>query len=66
VKYADILSALIEAKVEQAQGNAFFAEKYQVILEHVTHFEHPGVEYILKEIFFSFDTKSDDSIKPSY
>ena len=66
VKYADILSALIEAKVEQAQGNAFFAEKYQVILEHVTHFEHPGVEYILKEIFFSFDTKSDDSIRPSY
>lgn len=66
VKYADIFSALIEAKVEDRAGNHFFHEKYQAILAHVSHIKHPGVEFLLKEILFHFDSVSDDSISPSY
>lgn len=66
VKYADIFSALIEAKVEDRAGNHFFHEKYQGILAHVSHIKHPGVEFLLKEILFHFDSIEDDSIRPSY
>lgn len=66
VKYADIFSALIEAKVEDRAWNNFFHEKYQTILAHVSHIGHPGVEFLLKEILFHFDSVSDDSISPSY
>ena len=66
VKYADIFSALIEAKVEDRIGNQFFHEKYQNILAHISHINHPGVEFLLKEILFYFDSNSDDSIRPSY
>ncbi len=66
VKYADIFSALIEAKIEDRAGNHFFHEKYQAILAHVSHIQHPGVEYLLKEILFHFDSVVDDSINPSY
>lgn len=66
VKYADIFSALIEAKIEDRAGNHFFHEKYQWILAHVSRIQHPGVEYLLKEILFHFDSVEDDSIKPSY
>jgi len=66
VKYADVFSALIEAKVEDRIWNHFFHEKYQNILAHVSHINHPGVEFLLKEILFYFDSTSDDSIRPSY
>lgn len=66
VKYADIFSALVEAKIEDRAGNHFFHEKYQAILAHVSHIKHPGVEYLLKEVLFHFDSVQDDSIKPSY
>lgn len=66
VKYADILSALIEAKIEIGQGQEFFKTKYQVILEYVSRFQHPGVEFLLKEIFFCFDTQNDATLAPSY
>jgi len=66
VKYADVFSALIEAKIEDRAGNHFFHEKYQNILAHVSRIKHPGVEYLLKEILFHFDSVQDDSIKPSY
>ncbi len=66
VKYADVFSALIEAKVEDRVWNHFFHEKYQAILAHVSHIWHPGVEYLLKEILFHFDSVQDDSIHPSY
>ena len=41
VKYADIFSALIEAKVEDRVGNHFFHEKYQTILAHISRISHP-------------------------
>lgn len=66
VKYADIFSALIEAKVEDRAGNHFFHEKYQTILAHISRIKHPGVEFLLKEILFHFDNISDDVIRPSY
>ena len=66
VKYADIFSALIEAKVEDQAGNHFFHEKYQAILSHISRIKHPGVEFLLKEILFHFDSTSDDSIRPTY
>jgi len=66
VKYADVISALVEAKVEDRAGNHFFHEKYQSILAHVSHIKHPWVEFLLKEILFYFDSVADDSIKPSY
>ena len=66
VKYADIFSALIEAKVEDQAGNHFFHEKYQAILAHISRIKHPGVEFLLKEILFHFDSTADDSISPSY
>lgn len=40
VKYADIFSALIEAKIEDQGGNSFFHEKYQTILAHIAHLNH--------------------------
>lgn len=66
VKYADIFSALIEAKVEDRAGNHFFHEKYQTILAHISRISHPWVEFLLKEILFHFDNISDDVIRPSY
>jgi len=62
VKYADIFSALIEAKVEDKQGNTFFHEKYQTILAHIANLSHPWVEFLLREILFFFDSERDDSI----
>jgi putative hydrolase of HD superfamily len=41
VKYADIFSALIEAKIEDRAGNHFFHEKYQTILAHISRINHP-------------------------
>lgn len=66
VKYADIFSALIEAKIEDRAGNHFFHEKYQTILAHISRISHPWVEFLLKEILFHFDNISDDVISPSY
>lgn len=66
VKYADIFSALIEAKIEDRVGNHFFHEKYQTILAHISRINHPGVEFLLKEILFHFDNVWDDVIRPSY
>ena len=66
VKYADIFSALIEAKIEDRIGNHFFHEKYQTILAHISRINHPGVEFLLKEILFHFDNVWDDVIRPSY
>ncbi len=66
VKYADIFSALIEAKIEDQSWNHFFHEKYQTILSHISRISHPGVEFLLKEILFHFDTITDDTIAPSY
>lgn len=66
VKYADIFSALIEAKIEDRSWNHFFHEKYQTILAHVSRISHPWVEFLLKEILFHFDNISDDVIRPSY
>jgi len=66
VKYADIFSALIEAKVEDRGWNSLFHEKYQTILAHISHISHPGVEFLLKETLFHFDSHSDDTIRPSY
>lgn len=66
VKYADIFSALIEAKIEDRAGNYFFHEKYQTILAHISRINHPGVEFLLKEILFHFDNIWDDVIRPSY
>ena len=65
-KYADVFSALIEAKIEARAGNHFFHEKYQAILAHISKIRHPGVEFLLKEILFHFDSISDDTIRPTY
>jgi len=66
VKYADVFSALIEAKVEDRWWNTLFHEKYQTILAHISHISHPGVEFLLKETLFHFDSQADDTIRPSY
>lgn len=63
VKYADIFSALIEAKIEDKNGNTFFHEKYQNILADIANISHPGAEFLLREILFFFDSERDDSIK---
>lgn len=65
VKYADVFSALIEAKIEDRAWNHFFHEKYQTILAHISRISHPGAEFLLKEILFHFDNISDDVISPS-
>lgn len=62
VKYADIFSALIEAKIEDRQGNIFFHETYQTILAHVANLSHPWGELLLREILFFFDNEQDDNI----
>jgi len=41
VKYADILSALFEAKIESQKGNKIFTEIYHKIEKEVQGFDHP-------------------------
>ena len=65
VKYADIFSALLEAKVEM-DGSAFFKEKYAAILQYSSGFSHVGVEFLFRELLFHFDAAGDDVITPSY
>lgn len=59
VKYADILSALLEAKTESYQSE-FFLQKYKQILSEVEKIEHPWVDYIMQQIFYHFDSLQDD------
>jgi len=60
VKYADIFSALIEAKIEDRSGNQSFHEMYQNILAHISRISHPGAEFLLywteKENYFDAET----------
>lgn len=62
VKYADIFSALVEAKIEDKLGNHFFWEKYRSILREFSKITHPGVEFLLKEMLLHFDSNKDESL----
>jgi len=55
VKYADILSALFEAKIEVNYWSTNFKEIYRNIKRRVNSFNIPSVDYILKYWLDSFD-----------
>lgn len=62
VKYADIISALLEAKVEVNHGSENFKEIYRTIKKKVNTFEGASIDYILKHMLDSFDQQSWEDI----
>lgn len=62
VKYADILSAYLESKIELPYSHVFVL-KEEYLRKQVQTIHHAWVEYILREILFEFDKRSDDSIE---
>ena len=62
VKYADILSALFEAKIEVNNWSKNFEVIYRKIKKIVNTFDVPSVNYILKQVLDSFDEKENDDI----
>lgn len=61
VKYADILSAYLEAKIE-APYSQVFALKEEYLRSEVQKIQHPWGEYLLREIFFEFEKSKDDTL----
>ena len=61
VKYADIISAYLEAKIE-APHSQVFSLKEEYLRSEVQKIEHPWVEYLLREILFEFEKSKDDSL----
>lgn len=60
VKYADILSALFEAKVEVNHWSTNFSDIYKWIKKKANSFDIVSINYILKHWLDSFDEKKDD------
>lgn len=65
VKYADIFSALFEAKIERNNWNFSYNEIYRNIKKRVNKYEIESASYLLKDILDSFDdnTKEDINLK---
>lgn len=63
-KYADILSALFEAKIEAQKGSIIFEEIYQKIYSEVLHMNHSGVNFLLVSLSQGFMDQWDDIIPP--
>jgi len=61
VKHADVLSALLEARLEAAHGNSDFNEVSENLLKKAYSFESTGVDYIIKEMLLGF-TKDENDI----
>ncbi|MDD2907773.1 MAG: HD domain-containing protein [Candidatus Gracilibacteria bacterium] len=59
-KYADIFSALLEAKVERNYGGKNYSEIYRNIKKRVNKIELKSIDYMLKNVIDSFDEKIDD------
>lgn len=62
VKYADILCALFESKIEVNYWSENFKDIYRNIKTRVNLFDSLSVDYILKYWLDSFDTINDDII----
>lgn len=62
VKYADIISSLLEAKVEVNYWSENFKEIYRLIKKKVNTFNTFSVDYLLKHWLDSFDEKWNDDI----
>jgi len=50
VKYADVLSALLEARLESHHGNADFNEVSENLLGKAYSFKNSGVDFIIQEM----------------
>lgn len=61
-KYADIVSALLEAKVEVNHGSENFKEIYRKIKKKVNSFDSVSIDYILKFGIDSFDDTTEISL----
>lgn len=64
VKYADILSALFETKIEAQKGNQVFQEIQSKIEAEVSAFDNVGVEFLLQELSLGFMDEREDVIPP--
>lgn len=62
VKNADILSALLEAKIEVNHGSENFKEIYRTIKKKINTFDGKSIEYVLKHILDSFDEHGGEDI----
>jgi len=62
VKYADIISALFESKVEINYWNTSYTEIYRKIKKKVNTFSWISIDYILKHWLDSFDERWNDDI----
>lgn len=61
VKYADIFSAYLEAKIE-APHSQVFRLKEQKIRKEIQKMQGEWVEYLLREVLFEFEVSEDDSL----
>ena len=55
VKYADVMSALLEARLESHHGNADFNEVSENLLGKAYSFKNSGVDFIIQEMLLWFD-----------
>ena len=60
VKYADVLSALLEARLESFHGNADFNEVSENLLKKAYSFKNSGVDFIIQEMLLWFDKDEND------
>jgi len=58
VKYADVICAMFESKIEVNYWSTNYIEIYRSLKRKVNAFEWPSVEYMLKEVSDSFDDKN--------
>lgn len=63
VKYADNLSALFEAKLEDVSGNKNFHEVSKTIMKTLSKVDNSAVQYILKDLVVYFEEVREDIIK---
>ena len=60
VKYADVLSALLEARLESFHGNVDFNEVSDNLLKKAYSFKNPGVDFIIQEVLLGFNKEEND------
>lgn len=62
VKYADIMSSLLEAKIEVNYWSTNYMEIYRKIKKKVNTFQGVSIDYLLKHWLDSFDEKGNDDV----
>ena len=60
VKYADVISAMLEARLESFHGNTDFNTISDNLLKKAYSFKNPGVDFLIQEILLGFNKEDND------